>query len=168
MSEAEKYKALYEKYIKYENKTHEKNQAKIKNGLKVNILLPLVFLIISFATNSSKLIFLILWIVSLFGIAFYLMYIEYSDYKMQKLLASLEAGEGVDSLIGGNAVVLEAVVTDKMDELDEKIEESRAATREKIGGTLSAISEKSVSVTSKLTKSVSSGTKSDKEDDKDA
>ncbi len=165
MSEAEKYKALYEKYIKYENKTHEKNQAKIKNGLKVNILLPLVFLIISFATNSSKLIFLILWIASLFGIAFYLMYVEYSDYKMQKLLASLEAGDELDSLIGSNAVVFEEVVTDKIDEIDEKIEESKAATREKIGETLSAIGEKSVAVTSKITKVVTPGTKSDKEED---
>ena len=165
MSEAEKYKALYEKYIKYENKTHEKNQAKIKNGLKVNILLPLVFLIISFATNSSKLIFLILWIASLFGIAFYLMYVEYSDYKMQKLLASLEAGDELDSLIGGNAVVFEEVVTDKIDEIDEEIEESKAATREKIGETLSAIGEKSVAVTSKITKVVTPGTKSDKEED---
>ena len=49
-----------------------------------NILLPLVFLIISFLTKSSKLVFLVLWIVSLFGIAFYLLYVEFTDFKLQE------------------------------------------------------------------------------------
>ena len=101
MTEEKKYKERYEKFIAYEKENHEKNQRKIRNGLKVNILLPLVFLIISFATDSSKLIFLILWITSLFGIAFYLIYVEYTDFRMQELLGTMEEEK---SLIGEQAV----------------------------------------------------------------
>ena len=67
---------VYEKFLELQQQVHLKNQKKIRVGLKVNILLPLVFLIISFVSNRSKLVFLVLWIVSLFGIAAYLMYVE--------------------------------------------------------------------------------------------
>ena len=85
-----KYQEIYEKYRKYEQDAHERNQKRIRVGLKVNIFLPMIFLIVSFITESSKLIFLILWIVSLFGIAFYLMYIEFTDYKMQERILEFD------------------------------------------------------------------------------
>ena len=59
------------------------------DALKVNILLPLVFLVISFISDRSKLVFLVLWIVSLFGIAFYLLYVEYMDFELQEQLKEL-------------------------------------------------------------------------------
>ena len=37
-----------------------------------------------FITDSSKIIFLVLWIASLFGIAIYLIGVEYVDYKSRK------------------------------------------------------------------------------------
>jgi hypothetical protein len=75
---------FYDKIRVYQNDLHRKNQKKIRVGLKINIFLPLVFLIISFITQSSKLVFLVLWIVSLFGIAFYLLYVEFTDVKLQQ------------------------------------------------------------------------------------
>ncbi|MBQ5431359.1 MAG: hypothetical protein IIU28_06890 [Lachnospiraceae bacterium] len=129
MTEEKKYKERYEKFIAYEKENHEKNQRKIRNGLKVNILLPLVFLIISFATDSSKLIFLILWITSLFGIAFYLIYVEYTDFRMQELLGTMEEEK---SLIGEQAVQLEAAVSEQMEITHEKIEDAREAARQKL------------------------------------
>ncbi len=68
--ENKKYEEFYKRYLYEMRATHEKNQKKIAVGLKVNIFLPLVFMLISFLTKGSKLIFLILWIVSVFGIAF--------------------------------------------------------------------------------------------------
>lgn len=97
----EKYEEFYKNYLQEQRHTHGQNQKKIRVGLKVNIFLPLVFLFLSFLTHSSKLIFLILWIVSLFGIAFYLMYVEFTDHKMQKRLQEIESmEEGTDALIG--------------------------------------------------------------------
>ncbi len=80
---------VYEKFMELQRQVHLKNQKKIKVGLKINILLPLVFLVISFITDRSKLVFLVLWIASLFGIAFYLLYVEYMDFKLQEQLVEL-------------------------------------------------------------------------------
>jgi hypothetical protein len=103
MSEKEEYELMYGKFMDYQRGLHEKNAKKIRIGLKVNILLPLVFLIISFMTKSSKLVFLVLWIVSLFGIAFYLLYIEFTDFKVQETMKEfgiLEEEEMQMALIG--------------------------------------------------------------------
>ncbi|MBQ5485784.1 MAG: hypothetical protein IIT72_09850, partial [Lachnospiraceae bacterium] len=129
MTEEIKYKEKYEKFLAYEKENHEKNQRKIRTGLKVNILLPLVFLIISFATDSSKLILLILWITSLFGIAFDLIYVEYTDFRMQKLLGTMEEEK---ALIGDQAVQLEAAVSEQIEITHEKIEDAREAAKQKI------------------------------------
>ena len=124
-----KYQEIYQKYRKYEQDAHERNQKRIRVGLKVNIFLPMIFLIVSFITESSKLIFLILWIVSLFGIAFYLMYIEFTDYKMQERILEFdpEAKEDTDpnSLIGGRIVESGDQAADKINAIDNHIEEKK-------------------------------------------
>lgn len=74
---------MYDKFIDLQKEVHKKNQKKIRVGLKINLLLPLIFLALSFFSDRSKLAFLVLWIVSLFGISFYLLYVEYMDFKLQ-------------------------------------------------------------------------------------
>ena len=109
---------LYGQFIKYQERLHEKNQRKIRIGLKVNILLPLVFLIISFMSDASKLVFLVLWIVSLFGIAFYLLYVEYTDTKMQEKMQEfglVEEGTEHDALIGSE-------VLERIDDLENLVD----------------------------------------------
>lgn len=98
---------VYEKFIELQQQVHQQNQKKIRVGLKINILLPLVFLVISFISNRSKLVFLVLWIVSLFGIAFYLLYVEYTDFKLQEQLMELgimEKEAEAQALIGEEVV----------------------------------------------------------------
>lgn len=103
MEKKEKYEQMYEMLVDYERKIHEKNQKRIKIGLKCIFIIPLIFLILLFWTESNKVVFLILWIVSLFLIAVYLIAVEYMDYNLQEKLKELseEEGEGeVDALIG--------------------------------------------------------------------
>ena len=98
---------VYEKFMDLQQQVHQRNQKKIKVGLKVNILLPLVFLVISFITDRSKLVFLVLWIVSLFGIAFYLLYVEYMDFELQEQLKELgimEKEAEAQALIGEEGI----------------------------------------------------------------
>ncbi|MBQ4232802.1 MAG: hypothetical protein II699_05930 [Lachnospiraceae bacterium] len=121
------YKKLFNQFLEYENKVHEKNQRKIKTGLKVNLILPQCFLILCFMTKSSKLFFLILWIVSLFGIAFYLIYIEYKDYQIQELISGSNLGEGFNPLIGAPAEHIENVVNNRMDMIDDRIDNAKQA-----------------------------------------
>ena len=77
---------MYDKFLELQQQENLKNQKKIRVGLKINILLPLIFLAICFISDRSKLVFLLLWIISLFGIAFYLLYVEYMDFKLQAQL----------------------------------------------------------------------------------
>ena len=65
----------------------EQNYRKmIRYGFLAIIIIPLIFLILMFSLES-KLVFLILWIVSLIGLAVYLIVVEYLHDKMQRQLA---------------------------------------------------------------------------------
>lgn len=116
---AEKYKEMYDKFINYEQNLHQQNQKRIRVGLKINIILPLFFLILSFAISEGKLVFLLLWIISLFGIATYLIYVEYSDYKMLEQLKELGVDEDAlrddVNLIGEGMQQAESNITEKLD-----------------------------------------------------
>lgn len=79
----EKKAESYEKILQYQQGLHEKNQKRIKVGIKLVILIPLIFLLVMFKLESSKVVFLVLWIVSLFIISVYLIGVEYMDYEMQ-------------------------------------------------------------------------------------
>lgn len=130
------YKDLLNKFMNYEQETHRQNQKKIKVGIKVNIILPLIFLILSFAISSGKLLFLIMWIISLFGIAFYLMYVEYSDYKMMERMKEYGMkinNEGESLLINEKDLQqAEERVQEKLDKVDEHRAKIKEAVREEI------------------------------------
>ena len=91
MGENKEYKEMIDGFVEYQKNLHAKNQKKISVGLKVNILLPLVFLLLCFFSDGSKLIFLMLWIISLFGIAFYLVYVEFIDYKIVRKMKAVSS-----------------------------------------------------------------------------
>lgn len=97
---------MYDRFLELQQQVHLKNQKKIRVGLKVNVILPLIFLTISFLSNRSKLVFLVLWIVSLFGIAFYLLYVEYMDFKLQESMKEFGIidNEENQALIGNEVV----------------------------------------------------------------
>lgn len=101
MKDEKQLKEIYEKMVLYQQNLHEQNQRRIKVGLRCIYIIPAIFLILLFLTNSSKIIFLVLWIVSLFLIAIYLIYVEYADYKIQEQMHAIEGEEGkeVESLI---------------------------------------------------------------------
>ncbi len=78
------YEEMYSKLTSYETKIHAQNKRRIKVGLRLLWIIPVIFFVLMFITGSSKLIFLVLWIVSLFMLATYLIYVEYSDYKLRE------------------------------------------------------------------------------------
>lgn len=101
MEKKEKYEKMYEMLVDYEKKIHEKNQKRIRIGLKCILIIPLIFLALLFFTESNKVVFLILWIVSLFVLAAYLITVEYMDYNLQEKLNEWKDEENdVDALIG--------------------------------------------------------------------
>lgn len=91
--ENDKYKKAYDMVMNYEEQIHQKNQKRISIGLKCILIIPLIFLALLFWTDSSKIIFLILWIVSLFVLAAYLITVEYMDYNLMERMAILNGKE---------------------------------------------------------------------------
>lgn len=88
--------------VAYYAAIHEKNRKRIKTGMICMFVIPVVFLILLFMMQSSKIVYLVLWIASLFILCGYLIAVEYSDYSLQEKLEALGVDEhGVDgSLIG--------------------------------------------------------------------
>lgn len=115
----DKYRKAYNMVIEYEKEAHRKNQKRIAVGLKLIIIIPLIFLALLFFTGSSKVIFLILWIVSLFIFAAYLITVEYMDYNLMERMAKLR-GQDEDmenyDLIGNDAI--ENRIRDVLDKID--------------------------------------------------
>ncbi|MEE0273822.1 MAG: hypothetical protein UDR98_11400 [Coprococcus eutactus] len=114
-------KDIMEKVLEFRDKAHADNVRKIKAGIKCIFTVPACFLILLFFTGSSKIIFLVLWIASLFIIAAYLIHVEYSDYKIQEMVNSLQDSEGsIDSLIDIDSIYTK--VTEPKKRLDNKLD----------------------------------------------
>ncbi|MFR6538297.1 MAG: hypothetical protein ACLUP2_09625 [Lachnospiraceae bacterium] len=159
---AEKYKEMYDKFINYEQNLHQHNQKRIRVGLKINIILPLFFLILSFAISEGKLVFLLLWIISLFGIATYLIYVEYSDYKMLEQLKELGVDEDAlredVNLIGEGVQQAESNITEKLDYAGDLID----AEKQKIEA---EIAERKEQLKEAVIQKISGDNKNEKEDE---
>lgn len=84
--EAYTYEQLYAKMSAYEQHIHEMNQKRIKFAIRCFLIIPSCFLAALFLTGSNKIVFLILWIISLFGLSIYLIAVEYMDYLLQMKL----------------------------------------------------------------------------------
>ena len=97
----EKLETLYAMVLDFEKKSHEKNQKRIRIGLRCLYIIPAIFLFLLMVMKSSKIIFLALWIISLFILAVYLIVVEYMDYNLQNHINKLEGKKNgkVDSLI---------------------------------------------------------------------
>ena len=94
MEKERNYEEIFQKVMDYEQALHEKNLRRIKIGLKCIWIIPLIFLVLLFWTGSNKVIFLILWIVSLFAISIYLITVEYMDYNLQEKIMELKGEKG--------------------------------------------------------------------------
>ena len=94
MTQNKNYEEIFNKVMDYEQALHEKNRKRIRVGLKCIWIIPLIFLLLLFFTDSNKVVFLILWIVSLFAISIYLIVVEYLDYNLQEKIMELKGEEG--------------------------------------------------------------------------
>lgn len=102
MDKEKQYEKMYRALMDYENRAHLRNKHRIRVGITCLVFVPIAFLILMFLTDSSKPLFLMLWIISLYGIAVYLILVEYADHKLQQKLAQFRGEEEVEvkALIG--------------------------------------------------------------------
>ena len=110
---------MYDKLVGYEKTIHEQNQKRIKIGLRCIYIIPLFFLVLlMIVPDSSKLIFLVLWIVSLFAIAVYLIGVEYVDHKLQEKMNEIS---GRDAQCMSVSPVVQ--IDDRVQEIAERVEQ---------------------------------------------
>lgn len=116
------YEESYRRIMEYQNQEHLRNQKKIRWGIRCVILIPLIFLMLMFSMDSSKVVFLVLWIVSLFTISGYLIYVEYMDYTLQERLTELGIKEDgkIDTLLPNSSI------DSRLVEMERKIAADRA------------------------------------------
>lgn len=117
LSDDKRLREMYDKLVGYEKTIHEQNQKRIKIGLRCIYIIPLFFLVLlMIVPDSSKIIFLVLWIGSLFAIAVYLIGVEYVDYKLQEKMNEIS---GCDAQSVSPVVQIE----DRVQEIAERVEQ---------------------------------------------
>lgn len=68
---------------------HTKNQRKKKICLRCMMIIPLVFMVLMFTMDTAKVVYLLLWVISLFIFCAYLIVIDYIDDKLARKLNEL-------------------------------------------------------------------------------
>lgn len=81
---------FYEKLLPLARRSHEMNQRRMHTGVIWLFVLPVLLYIIRNLTDSSKIAFLIIWIVGMFLIAAFLVMVAYQDDELQKNLDELQ------------------------------------------------------------------------------
>lgn len=108
---------IFNKMLEYYTESHRKNKKRIRVGMICMIVIPLIFLMLMFTMNSSKIVYLVFWIISLFALCTYLIAVEYMDYNLQERMKEL----GVTSHKKKEAIIGPKVIGKDIENLKERI-----------------------------------------------
>lgn len=108
---------IFNKMLDYYTESHRKNKKRIRVGMICMIVIPLIFLMLMFTMNSSKIVYLVFWIISLFALCTYLIAVEYMDYNLQERMKEL----GVTSHKKKEAIIGPKVIGQDIENLKERI-----------------------------------------------
>lgn len=81
-----KYEELYTELLGRGEMLHESNKRRIRRGIIILVILPVILEFIRWMTDSDKVVFLIIWILIMFVLSAYLISIEYLDYTVEETL----------------------------------------------------------------------------------
>jgi uncharacterized protein YdcH (DUF465 family) len=87
------YEALYTQLLERGMDLHMNNKKRIRVGLILLLLSPVILGIILKLTQSDKIVFLIIWVICMFVICVYLISIEYIDDSVKKTLEEVTERE---------------------------------------------------------------------------
>ena len=92
---------LYAKLLIFAEELHMGNKRRIRNGFISLAVMPVILIIVRLLTDSSRVVFLILWIISMFIAAAFLIFVAFVDRQLQDTLNELSQTEKkeFDSLI---------------------------------------------------------------------
>ena len=121
------YEELYNRLLERGETMHMNNKKRIRVGLVVLALLPVILIFIRWATDSDRIVFLIIWVLCMFAACIYLVSIEFIDDRLQKTLEEVTEREAdMGTLIMGTEQLGEKIV-----ERHERIQERRQERRDR-------------------------------------
>ena len=89
MSTERDYQELYDRLLEEVDALHRANQRRIRSGMWALLAVTVGLMILMFLAGGNKVFTLMLWILSMFAVAAYLIAVEYMDYELQKKLRSI-------------------------------------------------------------------------------
>lgn len=86
MSKEREYEELYDRLLREVSTLHRNNRRRIRIGMKMLVAVTVGLMLLMFLSQGNKIFSLMLWILSMFAVAAYLIAVEYADYELQKKL----------------------------------------------------------------------------------
>lgn len=89
MTKERDYQELYDRLLEEVSTLHRNNRRRIRVGMRMLLAVTLGLMLLMFLAGGNKVFTLMLWILSVFAVAAYLIAVEYADYELQKKLESI-------------------------------------------------------------------------------
>lgn len=80
---------MYDRLLEEVGALHRANQHRIRSGLRALLAVTVGLMLLMFLADGNKVFTLMLWILSMFAVAAYLIAVEYMDYELQKKLRDI-------------------------------------------------------------------------------
>ena len=81
-----RYHQMFDRLVSEVTAIHQANQQRIHKGLWGMVVVLVLYLTLLFVTQGSKVIILLLWIMTMFALAAYLIAVEYLNHELKKKL----------------------------------------------------------------------------------
>ena len=91
--QVDRYEQLYTQLLTQAELLHQSNKRRIRRGLWGLLVLPAVLAVMLWLTDSSRIVFLIIWVVSMFALCAWLITVEYIDCKVLRALNDVSETE---------------------------------------------------------------------------
>ena len=119
------YEDLYNRLLERGKEMHSNNKRRIRIGLIVLALLPVILMLIRWLTDSDRVVFLLIWVLCMFAACIYLISIEFIDHQLQKTLEDVTKREAdFDELLIG-AEQFEERILERHGRIHERRQERR-------------------------------------------
>ncbi|MBD9204038.1 MAG: hypothetical protein EGQ29_05550 [Clostridiales bacterium] len=89
MTRERDYQELYDRLLEEVSTLHRNNRRRIRVGMRMLLAVTLGLMLLMFLAGGNKVFTLLLWILSMFAVAAYLIAVEYADYELQKKLENI-------------------------------------------------------------------------------
>ena len=89
MTKERDYQELYDRLLEEVSTLHRNNRRRIRGGLRALLAVTVGLMLLMFLADGNKVFTLMLWILSMFAVAAYLIAVEYMDYELQKKLRDI-------------------------------------------------------------------------------